>query len=78
VVVMAEQKRINERLIAMVCLGIVALNYPLLGIFSKKLFILGVPLLYLYLFSIWFLFIIVLAFAMRKRRSPTSTSETGS
>jgi hypothetical protein len=74
---MAEQKRINERLIALVFLGIVALNYPFLSLFSKKLFFLGVPLLYLYIFSLWFLFIMVMALVMRKRRSPTSTPETG-
>ncbi len=74
---MAEQKRINERLIALACLGVVALNYPFLGLFSKKLFFRGVPLLYLYVFSLWFLFIVMLALVMRKRRSPTSTPETG-
>ncbi|MCK4837166.1 MAG: hypothetical protein KAS94_00100 [Desulfobulbaceae bacterium] len=74
---MAEQKRINERLIALVFLGIIALNYPLLGLVSKKLFFCGVPLLYLYIFSLWFLFIMVLALVMRKRGSPTSTPETG-
>ncbi|MBU0481753.1 MAG: hypothetical protein KKG47_11710 [Proteobacteria bacterium] len=71
---MAEQKKINERLIALVCLGIVAFNYPLLGLFSKKWFFSGVPLLYLYIFSLWFLFIIVLALIIRKRPSPASTS----
>ncbi|MEN8135377.1 MAG: hypothetical protein ABFS18_07540 [Thermodesulfobacteriota bacterium] len=75
---MAEQKRINERLIGLVCLGIIALNYPLLGLFSKKLLFWGVPLLYLYIFSLWFLFIMVLALVMRKRSSSTSTPETGS
>ena len=74
---MAEQKRINERLIALVCLGIVALNYPFLDLFSKKLFFCGVPLLYLYIFSLWFLFIMVLALVLRKRCPPTSTPETG-
>jgi len=74
---MAEQRRINERLIALIGLGVVALNYPIVGLFSKKLLFCGVPLLYLYIFSLWFLFIIVLAFVIRKRRSPPSTPETG-
>ena len=74
---MAEQKRINERLIALVCLGIVAFNYPFLALFSKKLFFCGVPLLYLYIFSLWFLFIMVLALVLRKRCPPPSTPETG-
>jgi len=74
---MAEQRRINERLIALIFLGVVALNYPILGLFSKKMFFCGVPLLYLYIFSLWFLFIIVLAVVIRRRRSPPSTPETG-
>ena len=74
---MAERKRINERLIALVCLGVIVLNYPFLGLFSKELLFCGVPLLYLYIFSLWFLFIMVLALVMRKRCSPTSTPETG-
>ena len=73
---MVEQKRINERLIALVCFGVVALNYPFLGLFSKELFVCGVPLLYLYIFSLWFIFIMVLALVMRKRR-PTSTPKIG-
>ncbi len=71
---MAEQRRINGRLIALFCLGIVVFNYPLLELVSKKLFFLGVPLLYLYSFSLWFLFIVVLALVIRKRRSQSSPS----
>lgn len=74
---MAEEKRINERLIGLVFLGIVVFNYPLLGLFSKNRFFYGVPLLYLYIFSLWFLFIIVLALIIRKRPSPTSPPEKG-
>ena len=74
---MADQKRINERLIALAFLGVIVLNYPFLNLFSKKVFFFGVPLLYLYIFSLWFLFIMVLALIMRKKRSPTSKPETG-
>jgi len=70
---MAEQKRINERLIALLCLGIAVFNYPLLELFSKNKLILGVPVLYLYIFSIWFLFIVVLALAIRRRLPSMST-----
>lgn len=38
-------------------LGLFLLNFPLLAIFDKKLFINGFPLLYLYLFIIWILLI---------------------
>lgn len=74
---MAEQKRLNERLIALTCMGIIALNYPFLALFSKKLFFWGVPLLYLYIFSLWFLFIMLLGLVMRKKGAPPSKPETG-
>jgi hypothetical protein len=74
---MAERKRIHERLIGLVCLGIVALNYPFVHLFSKKLFFYGVPLLYLYIFSLWFLFIMLLALVLRKRGGPPTTPDTG-
>jgi hypothetical protein len=74
---MAEPKRINERLIGLVCLGIVALNYPVLALFSKELFFLGVPLLYLCIFSFWFFFIMALALVMRKRGAPPTPPTPG-
>jgi hypothetical protein len=54
-------KRGNERLIAWVLLGILALNYPLLSLFSKPVLWFGIPALYLYLFVFWVLFIAVVA-----------------
>ena len=75
---MAEQKRIYERLIALVFFGFIVFNYPVLGLFSKKIFFCGVPLLYIYIFSLWGFFIMVLAFVMRKRSSSISKPDSGS
>ena len=67
---MPESKRQNERLIVMPILGIIALNYPLLSLFSQVKLLFGVPVLYLYLFLVWFIFIALIAVIMEK--SPTS------
>jgi hypothetical protein len=44
---MPETKQRNERLIAVLIVGLLALNYPLLSLFSKLKQVFGVPLLYL-------------------------------
>lgn len=64
---MVEKKRQNERLIVLLLLGGLAINYPLLALFSKSVFWLGIPLLYFYLFTGWALFIGGLAMILRKR-----------
>lgn len=46
-----------ERLIVLVLIGCLALNYPLLAMFSKTVLWFGIPALYLYLFLFWALFI---------------------
>ena len=54
---MPEGRRQGERLIALLLAGFLALNYPLLALFSKKVIWMGIPALYLYLFAFWALFI---------------------
>jgi len=66
---MPEAKRQNERLIAMLILGLVAFNYPLLSLFSKVRLIFGVPVLYLYLFAVWYIFIVCVALILAKPAS---------
>ena len=63
-------KRTNEWLIVLFGAGVLGLNYPLLSLFSRKVFLLGIPLLYLYLFAFWTLFILLMALVMRKRKPP--------
>ena len=57
-------KRQNERLVILFLVGIVAMNYPILSLFSKVRLYCNIPLLYLYLFFCWAVFIAFVAFAM--------------
>jgi hypothetical protein len=77
---MSAIKRQSERLIVLLLIGVIALNYPLLALFSKSVLWLGIPALYLYLFLFWALFIGLSAAVMEKREPPRSEidrSESG-
>lgn len=63
---MPEAKRRNERLIVLPLVGVIALNYPLLSLFSRVKLLCGVPVLYLYLFAVWLLFILGVAVLLEK------------
>jgi len=63
---MPETKQQNERLIAVLIAGLLALNYPLLSLFSKVRLVFGVPLLYLYLFAVWYIIIACVALILAK------------
>ncbi len=63
---MPGSKRQNERLITVLIFGVIALNYPLLSLFSKIKLIFGIPLLYLYLFVVWCIFIVCVALLLEK------------
>ena len=67
---MPEVKRQNERLVVMLVLGVIALNYPLLSLFSKVQLLFGIPILYLYIFTVWFVFIVCVALILEKSTSP--------
>ncbi len=67
---MPESKRQNERLIVIMIVGVIVLNYPLLSLFSRVKLIFGVPVLSLYLFTVWFIFIGCVAVILEKTTSP--------
>jgi len=67
---MPEAKRQRERLIVLPVLGVIALNYPLLSLFSLGKLLFGVPVLYLYLFTVWLLFILGVALVLEKPIPP--------
>jgi uncharacterized membrane protein len=52
-----------QKLAGLFLLGCLLFNYPLLALFNRHAFVLGLPLLFLYLFAAWAL-LIVLAFAV--------------
>jgi hypothetical protein len=69
---MSVTKRQGERLIGLLLIGLMAINYPLLALFSKSVLWLGIPALYLYLFVFWALFIGLAAAVMEKHESSGS------
>lgn len=57
----------GQRLVAIVLLGCVLFNYPVLSLFSKPGIWLGIPLLYLYIFAVWALLIGLTAYVIERR-----------
>lgn len=57
----------GQRLVAIVLLGCVLFNYPVLSLFSKPAALFGIPLLYLYLFAMWALLIGLMAYLIERR-----------
>ncbi len=66
---MSVTKRQGERLVVLLLIGIIAINYPLLALFSKTVLWFGIPALYLYLFVFWALFIGLAAVVIERRDS---------
>ena len=67
---------IGQRLVALLMLGAMLFNYPLLALFNDARTWFGVPLLYAYLFGAWALFIGLLALIVeRQPKRPTTTAQ---
>ena len=67
---MTPVRRKIQRLLVLFVFGALALNYPLLALFSKTVLWFGIPLLYLYLFVLWLVFIIFIAFVTERKKMP--------
>ncbi len=52
----------GERAIGLFLLAFLALNPPILSIFSAETILFGIPLLYLYLFGVWGVIIALMGF----------------
>jgi hypothetical protein len=65
-------KRKGERLISLLIVGTILLNFPLLSVFNKTYLLLGFPVLFLYLFSIWGLIIGAMVLVLRDRPGRSS------
>lgn len=70
-------KRQAERLIGVLLLGILALNYPLLSLFEKTRWSFGAPALYLYLFVCWGIFVGLLALVIETTAHRPLGGKTG-
>ena len=73
------ESRSGDRLIALFLFGCLALSPPLLAIFGVRVFIAGIPILFLYMFAVWAILIALLALiieapgALRKDRGGTAS-----
>ena len=56
----------GPRLVALVLLGLLLLNYPLLNLFERPGEVLGIPLLFAYVFAVWSLLIALMALVLEK------------
>jgi hypothetical protein len=65
-------KRKGERLVSLLIVGVLLLNFPLLSVFSTNSLFLGFPVLFVYLFIVWGLIIGAMVLVLRDR--PRSVS----
>lgn len=65
---------IGQRLVALLVLGWLLFNYPLLALFNEAASWCGIPLLVAYLFGAWALFIALLALIVE--RAPKNPRRT--
>jgi hypothetical protein len=70
---MSPVRRKIQRLLVLFAFGCLALNYPLLALFSKIALWCGFPVLYLYLFTVWVLFILSIAIVTERKKLPKTS-----
>ncbi len=73
---MPASQRNHAQLIVLIILGCLALNYPLLALFSKPGRWFGIPVLYFYIFVFWALFIALLAITLERKKPTKPLSKT--
>jgi hypothetical protein len=72
---MRSEKKRNERIVVLAIVGMLALNYPWLSLFSRSVLVFGIPLLYLYLFGLWALLILLAGLIIEsEKEEKTETS----
>ena len=64
---MHASSRKRQQLVGLFLLGCLLFNYPLITLFDRPVFVLGVPLLYAYLFGAWALIIALVAVIAERR-----------
>jgi hypothetical protein len=70
---MSPVRRKIQRLLVLFALGCLAVNYPLLALFSKRYLWFGIPVLYLYLFVFWLIFIVFIAVVTEMKKLPRTS-----
>ena len=56
-----------QRLVGLCMLGVLLFNFPVLSLFNKAIFVVGIPLVYAYIFSAWAVLIALMALVARAR-----------
>ena len=67
----------GDRIVALFLLGVLALNAPILSLFSSEGTVFGAPILYLYLFTAWATLILLMALTTRGRRRLGTGADRG-
>ena len=65
------QKMLSDKaskLVGTFFMAFVLLNFPIISIFGKNIFVRGIPLLYLYVFLVWLLIIVLLIVILRQKK----------
>ena len=70
---MSPIRRKIQRLLVLFAFGCIALNYPLLALFSKVSLWFGIPVLYLYLFVFWAVFILLIGIVTERKKLPRTS-----
>lgn len=63
----AHRRRTEERLVALLVVGTVLLNFPLLSVLHGREAVAGIPALFIYLFAVWALLAGATALVLRRR-----------
>jgi hypothetical protein len=58
----------NAKLVGLSLLALLLFTFPLLEIFGKESYVLGLPLLYIYIFVVWLVIILILRQIFTKRK----------
>ena len=58
----------SQRLAALFLLGVVLFNYPVLALFNRAAYVLGIPVLYAFIFGAWAALIGLLALVVERSR----------
>jgi lipid-A-disaccharide synthase-like uncharacterized protein len=56
------------KLVSLFLLAFLLLNFPIIGIFSREGYFLGIPVLFFYVFSVWGILIILTYYLVRRSK----------
>ncbi len=72
------RQRLQDILVVLFIVSVLALNYPLLALFNHAILWLGIPLLYLYILIVWLTIILLTAYCLEGIEAHTTTSNSQS